>query len=208
MAKHNLDREVFTISRELEYLTADELEKQTGYGRAEWWPGVIGKETIDNGLDNCEQVAVSPEITVRWDGRTLETRDNGGGIPPEIVKRLSDFTTRTSDKLAYVSPTRGAQGNAWKTLLAMPYVLDGEAAQPVVIEACGIRHQIGIRTDQIARRPVLDYQQQPLSVQSRGTAIIFGRLQAYAWTTSTKTPKMYRGWFPITPFSIPMPPSG
>ena len=176
--KHSLQREVFTISREMEYLTADELEKQTGYSRAEWWPRVIGKETIDNGLDNCEQVGVSPEITVFFDGKKLEISDNGGGIPAEIVKRLSDFTTRTSDKLAYVSPTRGAQGNAWKTLLAMPYVLDGERACPVVIEACLVRHEIRIRTDQIARRPVVDYQQQPLSVQSGGTAIIFGRLQA------------------------------
>jgi DNA topoisomerase VI subunit B len=176
--KHSLDREVFTISRELEYFSADELEKQTGYSRAEWWPGVIGKETIDNALDNCEQVGVSPEITVFFDGKKLEISDNGGGIPAEIVKRLTDFSTRTSDKLAYVSPTRGAQGNAWKTLLAMPYILDGERTCPVVIEACRVRHEIRIRTNQIARRPVVDHQQKPLSVQSGGTAIIFGRLQA------------------------------
>jgi hypothetical protein len=31
-------REVFTLSRELEYFSADELEKQAGYGRDEWWP--------------------------------------------------------------------------------------------------------------------------------------------------------------------------
>ena len=31
-----LQREAFTISRELEYFTADELEKQTGYSRKEW----------------------------------------------------------------------------------------------------------------------------------------------------------------------------
>lgn len=133
--KDCLQREVFTISRELEYYTADELEKQTGYGREEWWPGVIGKETIDNALDACEQAEVSPEITVQFQGHKLDIRDNGGGIPPETVERQVDYSSRTSDKLGYVSPTRGAQGNAWKTILAMPYVLDGERARPIIIEA-------------------------------------------------------------------------
>src|SRR5262249_18435539 len=120
----------------------------------------------------------APEIAVLFQQCKLEIRDNGGGIPPEIVERLIDYSTRTSDKLAYVSPTRGAQGNAWKTLLAMPYVLDGDAAPPVLIEARGIRHQIHVRADQIARRPRIDYQRQPLTIQSGGTAIFFGRLRA------------------------------
>jgi hypothetical protein len=34
--KHELQRETFTISRELEYFSADELEKQTGSGRQMW----------------------------------------------------------------------------------------------------------------------------------------------------------------------------
>ena len=33
---------------------------------------------------------------------------------------------RVSSREAYVSPTRGAQGNALKTIVAMPFVLDGE----------------------------------------------------------------------------------
>jgi hypothetical protein len=39
---------------------------------------------------------------------------------------LSDYTIRVSSREAYVSPTRGAQGNALKTILAMGYVLDRE----------------------------------------------------------------------------------
>ena len=38
--RSSLEREVFTLSRQLEYFTADELEKQTGYTRASWWPAV------------------------------------------------------------------------------------------------------------------------------------------------------------------------
>ena len=176
--RSSLEREVFTLSRQLEYFTADELEKQTGYTRASWWPAVIAKELFDNGLDGAETAGVPPEITVWWSGSRLAVADNGGGIPPEIVRKLIDYSTRTSDKLAYVSPTRGAQGNAWKTILAMPYVLDGEHAKPIVIEAQGIRHQIHVRADQIARQPAIHYQAEELTVKNGGTAVVLEREQA------------------------------
>ncbi len=174
----SLEREVFTLSRKLEYFTADELEKQTGYTRWRWWPDVIGKELMDNGLDGAETAGVPPEITVCWSGSRLAVADNGGGIPPGVVRKLLDYSTRTSDKLAYVSPTRGAQGNAWKTLLAMPYVLDGEHARPIVIEAQGIRHQIHVRADQILRQPAIHYQTEELTVKNGGTAVVLEREQA------------------------------
>jgi DNA topoisomerase VI subunit B len=177
-ASSRFERETFTISRELEYFSADELTKQTGYGREEWWPRVIVKEGIDNALDAAEQAGIAPEISIRFDGSSLEIRDNGSGIPPEVVRSLTDFSTRTSDKLAYVSPTRGAQGNAWKTLLAMPYVLDGENTRPIIIEACGVRHEIHVRADQIERRPRVDHCQKDLPVQKAGTRIVFERFQA------------------------------
>ena len=41
-------------------------------------------------------------------------------------RRLLDYTVRVSSREAYVSPTRGAQGNALKTIVAMPFVLDEE----------------------------------------------------------------------------------
>jgi DNA topoisomerase VI subunit B len=176
--RSSLEREVFTLSRQLEYFTADELEKQTGYTRASWWPAVITKELFDNGLDGAEAAGVPPEITVWWSGSRLAVADNGGGIPPGIVRKLIDYSTRTSDKLAYVSPTRGAQGNAWKTILAMPYVLDGEHAKPIVIEAQGMRHQIHVRADQIARQPAIHYQAEELTVKNRGTAVVLEREQA------------------------------
>jgi DNA topoisomerase VI subunit B len=122
MARHSapqFEREVFTISRELEYFTESELITQTGYARDDWWPYVIVKEALDNALDGCERAGVAPEITVRATASELVITDNGPGIPPAVVKRILDYATRTSDKIAYVSPTRGAQGNALKTLLAI-----------------------------------------------------------------------------------------
>jgi hypothetical protein len=123
--KSELARQVFTTSRELEYFSEAELVTQTGYGKAEWWPGVLVKELLDNALDICEQAGVEPEIRVEFTGDSLAITDNGPGIPPAVVERILDLATRTSDKAAYVSPTRGSQGNALKTVLAIPYVLNG-----------------------------------------------------------------------------------
>ena len=206
MAPTVLQRETFRTSRLGDFFTLDELEQQTGHASV-WWPEVILKELIDNGLDACEQAGVAPEITVRFRGHKLEIRDNGEGIRPEIVTWLVDYTTRTSDKLAYVSPTRGAQGNAWKTIFAMPYVLDGQRSRPITIEACGVRHQIHVCADQIQRRPRIDYWQQELPVKNCGTAIFLERDQAYAWK-KTKIPNFYRDSFLATLSSIPTRPSG
>jgi DNA topoisomerase VI subunit B len=64
-----------------------------------------------------------------------------------------------SSREAYVSPTRGAQGNALKTILAMGFVLDrkigsdANAAGVTIIEARGVKHQIEFRVDHINNQP-------------------------------------------------------
>src|SRR5262249_40445030 len=45
-----------------------------------------------------------------------------------------------SDKAAYRSPTRGAQGNALKTVFGIPRALGAD--KPVIIEACRVRQDI------------------------------------------------------------------
>ena len=69
-------------------------------------------------------------------------------------------------------------GKAWKTLLAMPYVLDGECAKPIVIEAQGVRHEIHVRANQILRQPAIDYRAEELTVKNGGTAVVLEREQA------------------------------
>ena len=71
---------------------------------------MIAKELYDNGLDGAEMAGVPPEITVCWSGSQLMVADNGGGIPAEVVRKLIDYSTRTSDKLSYVSPMPWAAG--------------------------------------------------------------------------------------------------
>lgn len=168
--KPELCRQVFTISRELEYFSESELVTQTGYGKDEWWPGVLVKELVDNSLDACEQVGVAPEIRVEFADNALTVSDNGPGIPPDVVERILDFTTRTSNKAAYISPTRGAQGNALKTVLAIPYVLSGGRPSTVTTEAQGVRHRITVATDHIVRRPQINHQVDKV-VKTEGTSI-------------------------------------
>ncbi len=78
--------------------------------------------------------------------------DNGPGIAPETVAGILDYTSRTSSREAYVSPTRGAQGNALKTILAMGFALDGERGE-TVIESQGVAHRITFSIDPIRQVP-------------------------------------------------------
>ena len=110
---------------------------------------MVLKELMDNALDACEEAEVAPgdldHRRARIDHRSRTTR---GGIEDETIKSILDYTIRVSSREAYVSPTRGAQGNALKTILAMGYVLDrerqgsnAEAVGVTIIETRGIKHQ-------------------------------------------------------------------
>ncbi len=140
---HKLKRTTFESSRAAEYFDARELQAQTGQP-ARNFATVALKELIDNALDACETAGMAPEVGVEAyeDGELLRFTflDNGSGIPPEVVRKVLNFNTRTSDKAAYRSPTRGAQGNALKTVIGIPHALG--CKEPVVIEGRGVRHSI------------------------------------------------------------------
>ncbi len=138
-----LERRSFSISRAAEYFDVSELEKLTGQPRRHFTTVVL-KELVDNALDAAETAGRAPQIEIevnRTDGfLTLVVSDNGPGLSPEQVHKILDFETRTSDKAVYKTPTRGAQGNALKTILGLPYALSVDA--PIVIKGQGYRHQI------------------------------------------------------------------
>jgi anti-sigma regulatory factor (Ser/Thr protein kinase) len=144
----DLQRTHFTIGRAAEYFNAKELEAQTGQPRRAF-ASVVLKELVDNGLDAAETTDVAPEIeiVVERDDAIIRLRvaDNGPGLAPEILARILDFDTRTSDKSRYRAPTRGAQGNALKTVIGIPTSLGGDA--PIIIDACGQRHTIRPKLD-------------------------------------------------------------
>lgn len=161
----HLDRQTFTTSRLLDYFSEKELTLQTGHGPDDW-PQVALKELVDNALDAAETAGLSPAITVTVEDGALTVADNGPGLAPEVVERILDFATKTSSKDFYVSPTRGAQGNALKTLLAMPYVLSGGNSGRVEITSQGVQHSITVAVDRIRQEPVLRHDREPSTVKT------------------------------------------
>jgi DNA topoisomerase VI subunit B len=145
-----LHRKHFETSRALDFLSRKELIAQTGH-RVDEWPLVCLKELVDNALDACEEAGVAPAISITVDESSICVVDNGPGIPLSVVNSVLDFNVRVSSREAYVSPCRGAQGNALKTLVAMPFALCG--AGSVVIESQGVRHDIAVSVDRIKQQP-------------------------------------------------------
>lgn len=164
MADKVLHRTMFETSRVLEYFTERELSYQTGHDRVVW-PRVILKELLDNALDSCENASLAPEIKVELHNEgqffSIAVEDNGPGIQPEVITKILNFLTRTSDKEAYVSPTRGAQGNALKTVFAIPYVLSTQNPQEGIceVESSGIKHTIKVKLDMIKQEPKIEHAQ-------------------------------------------------
>jgi DNA topoisomerase VI subunit B len=110
------------------------------------------KELFDNALDACEEGDIAPAIEVSADATGITILDNGPGLPEDTLQGALNFMVRTSNREAYVSPCRGAQGNALKTILPMARVVDPENGQ-LIIESFGKRHTLRCGCDPISQRP-------------------------------------------------------
>ena len=153
---HTLKRKVFETSRLMEFCTEKELVNQTGHQKDKW-PLVILKELLDNALDACEETGVAPIINVKVDATGISVTDNGPGIPASTIEGVLDYSIRVTSREAYVSPTRGAQGNGLKSLVAIPYVVsDGAEPGLIDITTSAGRHEIVFRTDPIRQEPRID----------------------------------------------------
>jgi hypothetical protein len=148
-----VDRVTFRTSRMMDFFSEKELVTQTGHARQEW-PLVILKELIDNALDACDEADIPPVVEVTADAGGIAVRDNGPGLPEATLQEALDFSVRVSNREAYVAPDRGAQGNALKTLLPMPNVLDPDGGK-FVVEAHGKRHEITCGADPISQQPTI-----------------------------------------------------
>jgi hypothetical protein len=146
-----LDRITFKTSRLAEFCSEKELINQTGHD-SDCWPLVVLKELLDNGLDACEESGAGPDIHITVSDDGIAVTDNGPGMAPDTVADILDYTSRVSSREAYVSPTRGAQGNALKTILAMGFALDGERGE-TIIESRGVAHRIKFSIDPIRQEP-------------------------------------------------------
>ncbi len=157
----------------MEFCNRRELVNQTGHEVMEW-PEVVLKELADNALDACEEAEIAPVISIEVKRASIVVKDNGPGIPAKTIDGILDYTTRISSREAYVSPTRGAQGNAIKTVLAMAYVLNQhrgeEASGETIIEADGLAHHIAFAVDHIKQEPKIEHTTKPSPVV-RGTKV-------------------------------------
>ena len=165
-----LQRVVFKSDRLGEFVGRRELTAQIGHPPDEWLV-VLLKEALDNALDACEETLVAPELTIDVSTApgAVTITDNGPGIAPDTVRNILDYTSRASSREAYVSPTRGAQGNALKCVVAMGFALDGQRGV-TVIESRKVLHEITFRVDQLRQRPVIDHQQTS-SLLQKGTRL-------------------------------------
>lgn len=115
---------------------------------------MIAKELADNGIDNCEANGIAPKIMIVVTTDSIAVTDNGGGIAPEDVVLILDYNNRVSSTEAFISPTRGRQGNALQTIFAIPYALDGGRGVTTV-ESRGVKHTIVFEMDPVRRIPVI-----------------------------------------------------
>jgi DNA topoisomerase VI subunit B len=171
----------------MEFCTRRELVNQTGHDVPEW-PMVVLKELADNALDACEEAEIAPVISIAINGSAITITDNGPGIPDDTINAVLDYSIRVSSREAYVSPTRGAQGNALKTILPMSYVLDehrGEdASGKTVIETNGTAHHITFAVDHIKQEPKLLHETSA-SLLKRGTRITVHLPPTRYWSEET-----------------------
>jgi DNA topoisomerase VI subunit B len=121
-------------------------------------------------LDACETAGIPPEIEVMIEDDSLRVRDNGPGLPTKVLKKSLDYLKRVSDKLFYVSPTRGQLGNALKTVWAVPFVLDGSHGR-IEVWTQKLHHTIIVELDRISQTPAIDYRNEADSSAKKGTLI-------------------------------------
>lgn len=145
-------RETFTLSRALEFFSEKELTAQIGFSRPDW-PVALFKELLDNALDAAESANIAPVIHVELSKDALVVSDNGPGLPLTTLEKSLDYAVRVSDKTGYVSPSRGQQGNAMKTLWAAPFVATGEGR--IDVETGGDCWAVTVALDRIAQCPAL-----------------------------------------------------
>lgn len=120
-------------SQSYDFIRLEGLQKLTNV-TAHDWDLYILKELVDNALDADEADGRAPHIHVVMSYMEEKMADrkeravsievsNSARFPLERVKDLFALDKRVSNKDYYNIPSRGAQGNALKTILGIPYAL-------------------------------------------------------------------------------------
>lgn len=127
--------EAFSFNREFDFVRLDRLSRSTGRPAHEW-DFYILKELIDNALDADEglwreDVKQHPILKVRIEyaaNQLFVQVSNRSVFPAKIIPEIFATGQYTSRKAFIKGLTRGALGNALKTLLGIPYALRNRVA--------------------------------------------------------------------------------
>ena len=112
-------------------------------------------------------------------------------MPAKVIEDVLDFSARVSSREAYVAPDRGAQGNALKALVAMPFVLDGNTGR-VEVDAHGVRHEISFAVDAIRQQPVIRHERRDGLVKIGTRVFVRWPNSAIAQSCTTPRTAFYR----------------
>jgi hypothetical protein len=133
--------EAFSFKREFDFVRLDGLCRATGLPSHEWDIYIV-KELIDNALDADETLwrndpTQFPRLHIRMEYISVSALQsqqlfiqvsNRATFPVEQIADIFDTQWYTSRKAFIKGLTRGALGNALKTLLGIPYALRNRVA--------------------------------------------------------------------------------
>lgn len=193
-----LQRETFELSRAMEFFSERELIAQIGHDR-DYWPVALLKELLDNALDACESADLAPVITAELQDDALIVADNGPGLPLATLEKSLDYSIRVSDKTGYVSPSRGQQGNALKTLWAAPFVATGSGW--IEVETAAHRRVVCVTLDRIAQVPRMECRDAGPPDVKTGTRIVVRWRGIAGYLTDCFPPDFYSVIFALTDFN-------
>ncbi|HOX60069.1 MAG TPA: hypothetical protein P5284_08350 [Candidatus Contendobacter sp.] len=193
-----LQRETFELSRMMEFFSERELTAQIGHSRT-YWPVALLKELLDNSLDACESANIAPVLHVELQDDALIVADNGPGLPLATLEKSLDYEVRVSDKTGYVSPSRGQQGNALKTVWAAAFVATGSGL--IEVETAAYRCAIEVTLDRIAQVPKLELIDAGAPAVKTGTKITVRWRGIAGYLADFNPPDFYSVVYAVTDFN-------
>lgn len=194
---------IFIVKRIFDYMEKKGLEKITDINIGEW-DFYILKELIDNALDADEYNGKKPKINIRiFYGRKDENKGaleisvkNQSCFPIDSINKIFMLDYYASIKDFFNNITRGAQGNALKTIIGMPYAIHhyimgnyNISYYPLTIYSGNIRVDLKIRIDESCQKAQIVSNKSILPERLDGTKIIV-RIAGYIQKTPREMAKI------------------
>lgn len=138
-----------------------ELRKLCGVAQSEW-PLYVAKELLDNAVAALEDAGhPAPSITVTIDDDYVEIGDSGSGISNSVLEQILDFSSFGGSNRHHKLPTRGAQGNAFMTVVGITSVWNtsidlGRHAEETVrltVKLDRVRQTVDVEREEMSEKP-------------------------------------------------------